>query len=531
VPIDLELELPAGEHRDRLLAALANLIRRRGFETFVSAPLLLPRSEYFPERWERSVSGARRLLRRLMHYAGLGELKVQLKAWRERPLIPGHLAASDVDGHAAAWFAGIHDGTCEFGLELDQLRKEDSLVAALGHEVAHAYREHHGLVISDRELEEKLTDLTCVYLGFGVFNVNASLAVETGGLSASGERLLYERNSLGYLSPAEFALLLATQLAVRDDAAEQREVRSELLPNHAALLAQGLREFSDVAALRQRFAIPEPDSWPPRVGIEALARLPDDEEPTSEGALEHGPTLAREGGVVFRVKGDRALPLSLLGLGGSAILGLSLGAGTFGFYALCALGTAGGVFAGRRLRADDCSGCRARLAAQADQCAGCGQSVAGEIATHDERLEAEERYHARHGGAASDSHEGEEEDEQEDPLLVLFTAMLAAWGLSRGLLAEDADAAQQELAVGVGRLEFDTEALNAAWLGGMRFNDEAMLFVAYYCTDSTSPSTQDFDILSTANKFDGRPSNYQRYATIVDRRFADWKAARQGRPA
>jgi hypothetical protein len=524
VRIDLELELPTGEHRERLLAALANLIRRRGFETFVSAPLLLPRSEYFPERWERSVSGARRLLRRLMHYAGLGELKVALSAWRERPVIPGQLPIPEGDGHTAAWFSGIHDGTCEFGLELDQLRKEDSLVATLGHEVAHAYREHHGLVILDRDLEEKLTDLTCVYLGFGVFNVNASHVVETGGVSASGERLLYERHSLGYLSPGELALLLAAQLVVRDDATEQREVRSELLPNHAALIAQGLREFS-AADLRRRFAIPEPTAWPPRLGIAALPSLPD-EEP-SEPAHEAEPPAVPAGAVVFRVKGDRALPLSLLALGGSVGLGLAWGVGAFAFYGLCAVATAAGSFAGRLLRADECSGCRARLRAGDAECAGCGCVVAGEIAAHEERLEAEERYRALHRNDDSDTPtDAGGAAEEEDPLLVLFTAMLAAWGLSRGLLAEDADSAQQELAARVQRLEFDTQALNAAWLAGMRFTDEAMLFVTYYCTDPASPSTQDFDILSTANRFDDRPTNYQRYATIVDRRFAEWKSTR-----
>jgi hypothetical protein len=526
VRIDLELELPTGEHRDRLLAALANLIRRRGFETFVSAPLLLPRSEYFPERWERSLSGARRLLRRLMHYAGLGHLKVELLAWRERPVIPGHSATPEGgDGHTAAWFAGIHDGTCEFGLELAQLRKEDSLVATLGHEVAHAYREHHRLVILDRDLEEKLTDLTCVYLGFGVFNVNASHVVETGGVSAAGEPLLYERHSLGYLSPGELALLLAAQLAVRDDATEQREVRSELLPNHAALVAQGLRDFS-VTDLRQRLAVPESTFWPPRLGIATLAELPDDEE-SPEAEYEPAPVAGPTGAIVFRVKGDRALPLSLLALGGSVGLGLAWGTGTVAFYGLCAVATVAGRFAGRLLRADDCSGCRARLRAREAACAGCGGLVAGEIATHEARLEAEERYHALHPSADSDTgtDAGGEADE-EDPLLVLFTAMLAAWGLSRGLLAEDADPGQQELAARVQRSEFDTQALNAAWLGGMRFSDEAMLFVTYYCTDPASPSTQDFDILSTANRFDDRPTNYQRYATIVDRRFAEWKSTR-----
>ncbi|HYO93975.1 MAG TPA: hypothetical protein VER33_05655 [Polyangiaceae bacterium] len=138
VQVALELELPVGEHQERLLSALGNLVRLRGFETFVCAPILLPRSEYFPERWERSVIGARRLLRRLMHYAGLGELEVRLASWRERPAIAGQLTPRHTEGHAAAWFAGVHAGVCEFGLELDQLRHEESLIATLGHEVTHA---------------------------------------------------------------------------------------------------------------------------------------------------------------------------------------------------------------------------------------------------------------------------------------------------------------------------------------------------------------------------------------------------------
>lgn len=143
----LELELPSGEHRERLLAALGNLIRRRGFETFVVAPVLLPRSEYFPERWERSVLGARRLLRRLMHYAGLGEFPLSLESWRSRATTQHVVHASGDE--TAAWFAGFNDGVCEFGLAIEGLRDEESLIATLGHEVAHAYRNHHGLVIRD----------------------------------------------------------------------------------------------------------------------------------------------------------------------------------------------------------------------------------------------------------------------------------------------------------------------------------------------------------------------------------------------
>src|SRR5262249_41712618 len=159
----------------------ANLVQRRGYETLVTAPILLPQNEYFPDRWEPTVRGARRLLKRLMVYAGLGELDLRLQGYREKPVdLPG-FQLHQADDHAPAWFAGISDGCCEFGLEFDGLRHESSLVAVLAHEVAHAYRHHHDLVIQDRALEEKLTDLTTIYLGFGVFTLDASLTVESGG--------------------------------------------------------------------------------------------------------------------------------------------------------------------------------------------------------------------------------------------------------------------------------------------------------------------------------------------------------------
>lgn len=391
--LGLELNVVSGEHRERLLSALANLIRKRGFQSFVRAPLLLPRSEYFPERWERSLSGARQLLRRLMHYAGLTHLKVQLASFQEGAVIPGHLTTPEGDGHhTAAWFAGIHGDTCEFGLELDQLRREESLVATLGHEVAHAYREHHGLVIADRDLEEKLTDLTCVYLGFGVFNLNASHVVETGGYSASGERLLYERHSLGYLSPGELALLLSAQLAVRDDAAEQREVRKELQPNHAALVAQGLREFADADEIRRQLGVPEPSTWPARVALDEVTALPEDAEPSEPASEPVSERPSGPQGFVFRVTGDRRTSMALLALAGSVGAGLALELEALAFYLLLFAGGTAGALAGRRIPAHECSGCRGRLKLRAELCETCNAPIVGEIESHDDRLAAEERF-------------------------------------------------------------------------------------------------------------------------------------------
>jgi hypothetical protein len=529
--VALELSVPDGEHRDRLLDALAHLIRRRGFETFVSAPILLPRSEYFPERWERDVTSARRLLRRLMHYAGLGEFGVSLQTWHERPLMLGPVGVQHTGDHAAAWFAGFRDGSFEFGLEKEQLRHEESLVAALGHEVAHAYRDHHGLVIRDRDLEEKLTDLTCVYLGFGAFALTASHSVQTGGMNAAGEKLLYETRSLGYLSPGELALLLGAQLAVRADGEEQRAVCKELLPNHAALVEGALRAFEEeLDGLRSRLALPDPSSWPARVQLGPRSALPDDDDDDverddaphelGEGSPRHDVAESADT-VAFRVKRHRGIGAGALGAGASALGAMALGLGTFAFYGACALGVMAGVSLGRRLRTDECSGCRRRLPPAEERCPTCGARIAGEISSHDERLEAEERHRGEREELAPD----DDHDDRDDPVAILFTAMLAAWALRQGLDG-DAPEADQALARRVEERDFDTLGLYTAWLRGLAVSDEIVLFADYYCGDPTAPREQDFAILSTANELDDRPANYARFAAILDRRFAEWKSTR-----
>jgi hypothetical protein len=146
--IGVELELPVGESRERLLDALARLIRLAGFERFVGAPLLLPDPRFFPDRWDRSLQGAGRLLARLLRYAQLDKFGVRLRGFRKSSREVGErIWIRQYGDTAAAWYAGTHDGVCHFGLELRGLDNEERLVAALAHEVAHAFREKHGLCV------------------------------------------------------------------------------------------------------------------------------------------------------------------------------------------------------------------------------------------------------------------------------------------------------------------------------------------------------------------------------------------------
>jgi hypothetical protein len=98
----------------------------------------------------------------------------------------------------------------KFGIDIHQLIDPQSLIAALSHEVAHAYLQLHGLVEDDREVEEKLTDLTAVYLGFDIFVVNATERYRKSGYVAGILAIKqWSVSSGGYLDTPSLCLLFA----------------------------------------------------------------------------------------------------------------------------------------------------------------------------------------------------------------------------------------------------------------------------------------------------------------------------------
>jgi hypothetical protein len=119
--------------------------------------------------------------------------------------------------HAIAWFAGIEGNRCLFGLDIRQLDDPQILIAALCHEVAHAYRHRHGLVKEDRDREEQLTDLTAVFLGFGIFNTNAADRFrQSAWVIGNMQYTQRELRQAGYLPAEQMTFLLAAQIVARD---------------------------------------------------------------------------------------------------------------------------------------------------------------------------------------------------------------------------------------------------------------------------------------------------------------------------
>ncbi len=254
--------LPSDTEAAWLVEQTARLIRECGPEPFVSSVILEPSRSCFPDRWTPDTEGVRTLVLRLLSYAQLTHLDARVElfsspAWQAPALggLPG-VRTMHKQG-AAALFAGILDDVCYFGVDEAQLEEPGALVGVLSHEVTHAWRAARGVVEQDRKLEELLTDMTTVYLGFGVLTANAAYRYEAQG---DIRRMEWRHSRAGYLPPEAMCYLLAVQSVVRGG--KERTVRKHLQANQAAFYQAAFRTI-DREAMLASLALPAEDEWPP----------------------------------------------------------------------------------------------------------------------------------------------------------------------------------------------------------------------------------------------------------------------------
>jgi hypothetical protein len=391
--------LPEPERREWLLDALRTLLHRTDWEHFVCSPIVLPRSAYFPDRWTPTTGGATRLIRRLLAYADLDDLTPHVDLFdNERPPQPHGTTHSVHHQGAAGLFLGIADGVAYFGADAELLADPGGITAALAHEVAHAYRTHHALCVDAIDEEEPLTDLTAVFLGFGILNANAALRHRSGFGADGIFSHRWSVQQLGYLPPQELCFLLAVQVFVRGaDRATAKIVAEHLEPNQASYFHAALRWLErERPALAHDLGLPPPGAWPPPDDLTRLTRaLPDDPaddpEPPPPAAVP-APRF-NAGRPVFRVWRRRRqetflvdFVLVLFGL-----LTLALATTLPVEIAAAAVAVLGPVLTVRRLR-PRCSdpACDGLPPPPGGLCPRCGGSVSGELLYAQDRLAAEE---------------------------------------------------------------------------------------------------------------------------------------------
>jgi len=240
------LELPAPLEREWLWSGLEQLIQRRGEDTFLKAPLVIPDDKFFPDRFTPDADGIATLARRLLGYAGLAHLEVSVETYEEEVDVEevGYDGKASKWSHSgtAAWFAGIEGARALFGANTTKLGDPLGLVATMAHEVGHAFRHAHKLRHPDRGLEEKLTDVTTVYLGFGILTTATTARYESRVYGNTGSAWSHSRQ--GYLSPGEMSLLLGTQLVLRGyPPGAVRGYTKHLPANQRSLVQRAMREL------------------------------------------------------------------------------------------------------------------------------------------------------------------------------------------------------------------------------------------------------------------------------------------------
>lgn len=399
--------IPAPDERAWLIDELAALLAAVGHERLIAAPILEPTPRWFPDRWTPDAAGVRRLARRLLRYAGLERLGVHVTLFhgdRDVTLDAHGHAVGERHRGAAAWFAGITDDVCSFGAEVGQLGDPLGVTAAMAHEVAHVFRRVHAVEVDDRAVEERLTDLTTVLLGFGVLTTNASSRHRSagGGLGVSS----WSHHSLGYLPPQAMSYLLAVQARARAlDGPARRALAKLLEANQRGFFERALDHLDRAEPdLPARLGLSTRATWPDPPDLRhlcgPLADDDDDDDATdvdSSAQEHHGVNLGRP---VFRIERTRARRYAglatLAGFMALPLIGMLVPSTALAFAAVLAAALAGFI-TGRRVRADHCADpdCKTLLAPDVTRCPGCDGTVAGTIRHPDERLEAAEAYSRR----------------------------------------------------------------------------------------------------------------------------------------
>jgi hypothetical protein len=171
--------LPA-EHRARWILSTAARLHEAGAEPV--AGLVLPNAQFFPDAFERSARGVRKLLERIFKHAGLSDVPVELTIAGAEPATSSSSCSSgacqlpdagpmrrlerDGDGYRVTVHAG-------------EVGSPTLLTTALVRAVGAIFVSEAEHAVAPGQLEETV-DLASVLLGFGVLSCNGAYIYRKG---------------------------------------------------------------------------------------------------------------------------------------------------------------------------------------------------------------------------------------------------------------------------------------------------------------------------------------------------------------
>jgi hypothetical protein len=351
----------------------------------------------------------RRLLRRLLRYAGLESLAVEVTVYgiEDERAREGQPLGARGGGLCDLWLVSLGGGVARFGAEGSVLADPVAAAAAAARATAQAFRAFHRLYDANGGREQRLVDLTAVFLGFGLLTADASLRYVSRGGRASQTRQ-------GSLSPQAVCFAVAAHLATveQPDTKGLKRLLGGLQANQGAFVRRSLAAISArETPVATTLGLPPREAWPAPRSLAALAGplvAEEDAEAVEEAVEDRGVAGKNAGKPVFRVErrsGGRFARLAVMAtmiLGGMAtrpqmgellamsdVMAAGLGLGLVAF------------LVGSLVRERRCSEpkCGASLRPEMTICPRCGGSVMGVIKHPRERLAAEEALRGQEGAS------------------------------------------------------------------------------------------------------------------------------------
>jgi len=195
---------------DRLAALL-------GKSQMLDAEVVLPIPQHFPDPYDATEAGLRRLFLRICEYMRVERVRIDLEIFPDhatqlREILPFWQGESV--GCAGLYTRPSDASRIVIAVKSTQLKDPLALVATLAHELGHVILLSGELVDRSAPDMEPFTDLLTVFLGLGVFTANTAARFEQ---HAAGGRHGWSMQRLGYLSEGVYGYALARFARERGD--------------------------------------------------------------------------------------------------------------------------------------------------------------------------------------------------------------------------------------------------------------------------------------------------------------------------
>jgi hypothetical protein len=214
------------------------LVNSLGLERLWQAPFLTLCERDFPDPYAGTEADAAALFSRVCAYLNVDVNRLKLGFFSADNPVECELAAIPTE---ACGLYEMDQEKATVWLDRAMLHDTQTLIATMGHELCHDILLGGGLLDSEEDLDhEHVTELTTVFLGFGIFSANDYLQERSwheSSLEYSSTRLK------GYFSLGQWAYSLALAAWYRNEFAPVwlKDLRSDLrdlVPKHLRRLAK-----------------------------------------------------------------------------------------------------------------------------------------------------------------------------------------------------------------------------------------------------------------------------------------------------